>query len=241
MQQSGHFVSLDEILFSDELTQPLTESACVEVLNLDRYDLSLHLDQLMLDVESELQATGISTSDSGIWNWLGALWGSYLFKNSSGDFFIAKNANSTLERHLLQEEAFSDYRHLLYGNWFVASTLRGHHSLMTAFMFGHPTANNDPFEQIVARREILASSSALELIRDLYVPSGSTTIPPHLARAGIAGGLRRFGSLFSQLATKFDLHGMSAHELKSLLPNEFQPWIDGSGHGAPRRRSKKRR
>jgi len=46
--------------------------------------------------------------------------------------------------------------------------------------------------------------------------------------------------LFSQLATKFDLHGMSAHELKLLLPDEFQPWIEGSGHMLPKPRSKKR-
>jgi hypothetical protein len=232
MTKEKHFIELDDLLFSDELTQIVSKNPIIEVCNLERYELSIYLDSVIQQIFSEERNNNLTKNDAGLWNWISALWGENLFENTKGKFFVARNEKS-LDRHLLAKESWRDYRHLLYGNWLVASTLNCEAKLMKPFMFGHPTAANDVFEQIVSRREILASKTALTVIRDLYVAPGSTAILNTVARANVPGGLRRFGSLFSQLATKFDLHGMDKKELKTLLPLEFHRWIDGAAHQQP--------
>jgi len=225
-------IPLIDLIFSDEFTEIISKNPIIEAHDLERYELSIYLDSVIQKVFSENQDGSFTKNDAGMWDWISALWGELLFKDTKGKFFIAKD-EKTLDRHILANESWRDYRHLLYGNWLVASTLNCNAELMRPLMFGHPTANNDVFEQIVSRREILASKTALTVIRDIYVAPGSTTILNSVGRANVAGGLRRFGSLFSQLATKFDLHGMDKFELKALLPPEFHRWIDGAAHQQP--------
>ena len=232
MIKEKRLIALNDLLFSDEFTEIISKNPIIEVRDLERYELSIYLDSVIQKVFSEKQNDNLIKSDDGMWNWISALWGELLFKDTRGRFFVAKN-EKTLDRHILANESWRDYRHLLYGNWLVASTLNCDAELMRPLMFGHPTANNDVFEQIVSRREILASKTALTVIRDLYIAPGSTTILNTVGGANVAGGLRRFGSLFSQLATKFDLHGMDKIDLKALLPTEFHRWIDGAAHQQP--------
>lgn len=228
MKKEEHFIALNDLLFSDELTQILSKDPIIEARDLERYELSIYLDSVIQNIFSEEENNNLLKNDAGLWSWISALWGEHLLKNSKGRFFVAKK--DTFERHLLARESWRDYRHLLYGNWLVASTLNCNAELMKPFMFGHPAVVNDVFEQIVSRREILASETALRVIRELYVAPGSIAILNTVAKADVPGGLRRFGSLFSQLATKFDLHGMDNEELKTLLPPEFYRWIDGAAH-----------
>ena len=63
---------------------------------------------------------------------------------------------------------------------------------------------------------------------------------PQAIRGDIAGGLRRFGAVYSQLAVNYDLQNMTERNIENLLPVEFQPWISGNPPAAKSKKSKKK-
>ena len=169
----------------------------------------------------------------GLWTWFGAVWSDQLLKNSKGNFFVGAH-----ERYVLSTSARRDYRHLLYGPWLVYNAANSRPDLLEIALRDPVTKDSPVFEQLASRKEIVSNLSALTLINSWYRDVKAGAVYPEAIKGDIAGGLRRFGAVYSQLAVNYDLHNMNPDQIQRLLPDEFKPWLEGK---PPKSVNRKRR
>ena len=142
--------------------------------------------------------------------------------DSKGNFFVGAR-----ERYILSTSARRDYRHLLYGPWLLYTAALENPDLVQIALCDQVTKDSPVFEQLASRKEIVTNVSALKLVNRCYRDTATGAVYPQATRGDIAGGLRRFGAVYSQLAVNYDLQNMKEQEIETLLPAEFSPWLDG--------------
>jgi len=89
----------------------------------------------------------------------------------------------------------------------------------------------DTMEQIGSRENLILNSSIIELADMLYWDSSSGGVKERTVSMNPVpdGAMRRFvgpGSFTEQYGTVYDFWSMDAHALASLLPQEFNEWLD---------------
>ena len=238
MEETGIREDLRDLVTSSSHTEIIGSGRTIRVEDFSsRLECGKYFFEALNRQESDLRTAGVHpVGHRGLWSWLGAAWFEHISKSSKGKFMVG-----AYERYILSPMTIRDYRHLLYGPWVVYSAGHQTPELIQPFMSDPVTEFSNFFEQIASRREILNNRAALELIKKNYVnPSTGTAWQRALAKQ-VAGGLERFGSVYSQLAVNFDLHAMELDEMTGLLPKEFEPWLDGSAQVATSRRPNRRR
>lgn len=217
--------SINALLEDPFCTTPLGKSRSLVISTFaDRFDCGRYFHEKFSIASAELLAAGINpVGHRGLWTWLAAAWIEHLLSDSKGNFFVGAR-----ERYILSTSARRDYRHLLYGPWLLYTAALENPDLVRIALCDSVTKDSPVFEQLASRKEIVTNVAALRLLNKCYKDTTNGTVYPQSTRGDIAGGLRRFGAVYSQLAVNYDLQNMKENEIESLLPAEFEPWLRGN-------------
>jgi len=225
VETKGTYIKIGSLLYDTSLTVAMEDNQSIEPQDFpDRFQCGQYFSKKLEIAADNLRAANINPiGHRGLWTWFAAMSIEHLLKNSKGKFFVGAR-----ERYVLSTNARRDYRHLFYGPWQVYRAAINTPDLVMIALKDPVTKDSPVFEQLAARREIVSNRAALALVNKCYRQSGINRVHPQAIKGDIAGGLRRFGAVYSQLAVNFDLHNMSGEEIEKLLPQEFGPWIKGS-------------
>lgn len=234
MEDRGERHSISALLEDSALTTPLERSRSLAVQEFsDRFHCGRYFYKKIEGASEELKAAGVNpVGHRGLWTWFAAAWLEHLLLDSKGNYFVGAR-----DRYVLSTSARRDYRHLLYGPWLLYTAALENPDLVQIALRDQVTKDSPVFEQLASRKEIVSNVSALKLVNKCYRDTASGAVYPQAIRGDIAGGLRRFGAVYSQLAVNFDLQNMKEDEIETLLPAEFRQWLDGQ---PPELKSRKR-
>jgi hypothetical protein len=225
LEKVGAFQPAHDLLENPSLTVPMGCTHTIGTADFtDRFTCGNYFSNKIHECSSDLKRSGINpVGHRGLWTWFAAASIELLLKDSKGNFFVGAH-----ERYVLSTSARRDYRHLLYGPWLVLNAAVQTPDLVRIALKDPVTKDSPVFEQLASRKEIISNPNALALVNKFYRKVGSNDVHPMSVKDDIAGGLRRFGAVYSQLAVNFDLHNMSEQQIEKLLPKEFERWATGS-------------
>ena len=237
MEDHGERHSISALLEDPSCTTALEKSRSLDVQEFaDRFHCGRYFYQKLTGVSEELKAAGINpVGHRGLWTWLAAAWLEHLLLDSKGNFFVGAR-----ERYILSTSARRDYRHLLYGPWLLYTAALETPDLVQIALCDQVTKDSPVFEQLASRKEIVSNVAALKIVNKCYRDVTTGQVYPQAIRSDIAGDLRRFGAVYSQLAVNYDLQNMTERDIENLLPVEFQPWISGNPPAPKSKKSKKK-
>lgn len=228
MEVSGSFTPVEHLLSDPELTIEIPGNPTIEIRRLtSKEDAAEHIYNSLSRCEEALRRVGINPlGHEGLMTWLDAAFSEQTLTNGRGRFHVGE-----LSRHIYNFKPWVGYRHLLGGPYEIYARLATRPDLRAMILSSPLTANSETYEQIASRKYIVGDVAALELIRRLYRDTAiGRELPGASAKAtkSVPGGLRRLGTVYTQLGVRIDLRGMTSAEVEKLLPEEFQTWISGT-------------
>ena len=114
------------------------------------------------------------------------------------------------------------HRHFLRSAWQLYEV----HGEGAAFMLDQPPwARGDIADRIFQSQRVFSSTGIVPLVLALYT-DGSR---PKRGFQSRPGGLRHLLRVLDQLERTHDVYGMTAEALIRILPQEFEPWVNGAG------------
>jgi hypothetical protein len=116
------------------------------------------------------------------------------------------------------------YRHLLYGPYQVYRRHGGYSALLLA---GPMYSESAIYHEITSRQDLIANRGVIEATLKLYLDR-KRLAPKQGAQDSQAspGSVRRFVRVLQQLDVNYDVYGMSGMDIISLLPSEFNTWLN---------------
>jgi hypothetical protein len=154
--------------------------------------------------------------DAGLWAWLAARYFTVLCRTSRGVLKPGERARWILEATNFQRY----YRHLLAGPYFIYRAHRDDPARARALLCGPVNAPGDVAEQLASRIELVSNRALVEVASRLYVDPTTGKLKRGAGGKG-AGSPRRLAAVIDQFDLTWDLYGMSADGMLSLLPKEF--------------------
>jgi hypothetical protein len=167
-------------------------------------------------------------ADKGMWAWLSLAFIDSLLKKGRG----ASAGKPLAKPHYIMQSPRLAYRLIARTAWDLVS-LHGESAKVALGSSKSPWG--EMAEQMTARHEIYAHRSFWPVANALYaapdgsLKKGATSQRSREARrdpkskAGL-GGVRRLPFTFKQFERTYNLRRMSATEIVTLLPNEYQRW-----------------
>jgi hypothetical protein len=117
------------------------------------------------------------------------------------------------------------YRHLLYTPY---DLIRKHNGKAgVALLAGPMYESGDLVEQIMSRQEYRVSSGVLKTIDMLYYDEDKQERKSGWDGAS-GGNINRLWKVLNQLSLNYDVPYMDPVDIMSLLPGEFDQWIQGT-------------
>lgn len=116
------------------------------------------------------------------------------------------------------------HRHLLYGPYQV---YRRHGAFSALLLSGSAGTESAIYHEVASRQDLIANRGVVEALLDLYMDrkrmapkqgSQDPKAPP--------GSIRRFVRVLQQLDVNYDIYGISGKDICSLLPAEFDHWLN---------------
>lgn len=223
---------LDEFSnYIQEIRQGIIKSSPVDVLSKEPYSIefnpSIKIENCRFATRMEMGKhlsgvlTGIERNrllkEFGMWSWLVLFWFDQLCPPDANG--IRKVRESA--RYICSMDYTDWYRHLVAAPWDIFS-LHGEFSRL--FLTDEIHKHNDFVEQLGARQNIISSKSIIEAADKLYWGTHKNTPKRNATNRKIAGNLRRFIMMTEQFGLTYDLYKMSADDILSLLPHEFDRW-----------------
>jgi len=99
--------------------------------------------------------------------------------------------------------------------------------LSKIYLAGPPYRHGDLLEQLASRQEIATNKGIVEAATILYWDDQKNTIKKGARNKTGPGILRRFiKDIIPQFQMTYDLNSMNGEGLISLLPAEFNEWLD---------------
>lgn len=154
--------------------------------------------------------------DVGLWAWLAARYFAALCRTVKGQLRPGERARWILEAANFQRY----YRHLLAGPYFICRAHRDNPGRARALLCGPVNAPGDVAEQLASRIEFVSNRALVEVASRLYVDPATGKLKRGAGGKG-AGSPRRLAAVVDQFDLTWDLYGMSAEGMLSLLPKEF--------------------
>ena len=177
-----------------------------------RYELGVYLVDLF-----KSQPIQTYMGDQGFWSWLALLWFMQLCPKKKGKMKPSKPYNYILSRFFRHRP-----RHAVYMTWQLVN-LHGDKSI---FMLGkEPSTRGELTEQLMARQEILYSSSVMELADCLYCDRERKTFKRGVTTRDKGGTVTRLIHLLDQIRLNFDIYSIGSDDLKEMLPKEFDRFL----------------
>ncbi|MDG6999567.1 MAG: hypothetical protein JRN15_10675 [Nitrososphaerota archaeon] len=197
--------------FSSQFDQPL------EIEEMMKFQDRLQLAEY---IQSCVTTAGIRKDrmmkSEGLWTWMAYIWFDQLCPTVDGKRKILETA-----KYICSSDYTDYYRHLVAGPYYIFSTMGEKCSKL--FLSTNLFTHNDFMEQLASRQYIISSRSIIEAAHYLYWDEKRNK-PKAGARGHRQGNLRRFINVIGQLELTYDIYSMTASELVSLLPAEFDIW-----------------
>jgi hypothetical protein len=150
--------------------------------------------------------------DAELWSWMA---GWYFDEITNGRKKLKE------ERAYIAKAFFqNDYRHLILGPCFVATTARDDRERVRVLLYDEPTTMNEVMTQFGSHHDYLMNPVVQGVVKELYWdPSRGRT--KHGSGGKNPGSPRRLMDCLNQLELNYDLRSISTDRLLSLLPEEF--------------------
>jgi hypothetical protein len=154
--------------------------------------------------------------DAALWSWLA---GWYFDEITNG----RKKLKEERAYYIDKPDYRTDYRHLILGPCFVATTARDDRERVRVLLYDEPTTMNEVMVQLGSKHDYLMNPVVQAVVKELYwdpsrgrTKRGSGTKYP--------GSARRFITYLNQLELNYDLRSISTDRLLSFLPEEFDKY-----------------
>lgn len=125
------------------------------------------------------------------------------------------------------------HRHRIYG---PVTLFRVGGESVRPFFQTKPSVLGEFEEQIGSRQELAGNTTALEVLKRLYVKNGDTSLlggytsskkyVGFKSKLPTPGSLRRFAPICEQFSRTYDLAGIASNGFVALLPGEFRDWLN---------------
>ena len=127
-------------------------------------------------------------------------------------------------RHIPDLSYRYQHRHLLYGPYHV---YRRHAGYSVLLLSGPAHSESAMYHEITSRQDFIANRGVIEATLELYMDR-KRRAPKHGSQQAQAapGSIRRFVRVLQQLDVNYDVYGMSGKDIVSLLPSEFDIWLN---------------
>ena len=116
------------------------------------------------------------------------------------------------------------YRHRVAGPARTYWLFRRHPADANILLYGPAFQHSDFEEQITGRQDRYSNMALVSAANELYWDASSGRPRRGAQTRQRAGTLRRFLNVMDQLDLTYDLHGISEHQILTLLPPEFDRW-----------------
>lgn len=162
----------------------------------------------------------IEFHDSGLWTWLSA----FFFESICPLVNGRRNVQAEV-RYILNIENWNRYyRHLIATPVRLFAELNSHSKI---YLAGPPYRHGDLLEQLASRQEIATNKGIVEAATVLYWDDKKNSIKKGARNKTGPGILRRFTKdIIPQFQMTYDLNSMNGEEIISLLPTEFNEWLN---------------
>ena len=116
------------------------------------------------------------------------------------------------------------HRHLLYGPYEV---YRRHEGFSALLLSGPVNSESAMYHEIASRQDLIANRGVVEATLELYLDR-KRRAPKHGCQdaKGPPGSVRRLVRVLQQLDVNYDVYGMSGKDIVSVLPEEFDAWLN---------------
>lgn len=197
-------------LSDPEYSSELEVSIEVEKIEFSsRYEIGVYLTSKFncIDIQPYL-------GHKGFWSWLALFWFDQLASKDDDQYSPAKEYN-----YILSSNYNHRPRHAIFMTWQLVSQYGEDARFMLSKV---PSVRGELTEQLLARQEILSSTSAIGVASLLYYDSNTGIFKRGAAARKSAGCIARFMSWIQQIQRTYDIFSMSKEELYELLPSEFE-------------------
>lgn len=152
----------------------------------------------------------------GLWNWF-----SYLWFDQVCPIENEKRKVYQISRYIYDFDFRKYYRHLILSSWFIYEN----HKKYSKVMLYNPVYQvGDMHEQLASRQDIFTNKNLIEVAYNLYWDENNESLKTGATSKNYDGNVRRLIDVSFQLDLTYDLHVMSADDILSLLPSEFNAW-----------------
>ena len=204
-------VNLDYFLRDQRYSSPFSPTLNIENVPIrTRRDAASIFVPLLDDLDKPV------ADDDGLWSWLGMCFApEYPPSNSTttGAYVFLRDESTTELRRAYQRR----YRHALRSSYLIYRQ----HGETAAFLLDQAiTSFSDLEDRLLSDFRAFSSVGVVQLAIELY--TDGISLKSEYSRA--AGGLRRLLRVLNQLERTYDVYGMKADSLLSILPSEFDRW-----------------
>jgi hypothetical protein len=211
IRAGGEFHSNPALLYVDDFSEavvPRIEIAARKFAK--KFEAATYLTDVLRPIE-----TPAITSDVGLWSWLALFYFDQL-SPVGGD----GKRRPREDYHYIPDHEGRRGHHLLAG----AYRLFRMHGENARVLLHTPLHQHGRFVFDLGYRRDFVTNRGLVHAIDLLYWNARTRRPKRGAAGDRPGSLRRLITVLQQLELNYDLYGMSAHEILSLLPPEFDVW-----------------
>lgn len=218
IRAGSEFQSSPALLYVDEFSsaiQPRIEIAPRKFAS--KLDAAVYLANALQPIDSPLLA-----SDIGLWAWLAL----FYFDQLSPIGADGKRRPREDYHYITGAGRWVNERHLLAGPYRIYK-MHGDRArlLLHPAVHQHGTFIYD----LSFHRDLITNRGLIAAIDMLYWNARTKRPKRGATTASRPGNLRRLIAVLQQLDLNYDLYGMRAAEILSLLPEEFAAWLPGQG------------
>ena len=177
----------------------------------NRFEAASYFDGRFGDLDAEIRM------NSGLWSWLSLFYFERICPKKHDRYTPGQHAHWILAA----TDPFRYYRHYLAGSWQIFHANRDNPKRAMIFLCNPVQTVGHFYYQLVSRMEYITNKSIVELATELYFDAETGRQKRGAQTRGKPGTVFRFTSFLNQLDRTWDLYSMSAAELKSRLPSEF--------------------
>lgn len=212
-RSGGAPVYPSHLLMSEEHSEPVGGDAKdLDALDLnDKLATAAAIDRIFGSLSIK-----VADKDAGLWSWMTL----YLF-----DRLRASGKKGNLganERWIAAVSTWRRYyRHMLAGPWQILRAHADNPRRVRALLCGPVGTFGDINEQFASRLELIVNPGLMETVTRLYWDEAALALKRGAGGKG-KGSARRLSDVLAQFERTYDLYSMSADEITSLLPKEFE-------------------
>ncbi len=214
IREGAEFRPSPAILHVDDYSPRVAPSIPIENR---RFETKFEAAEYLASLLTQLEGPSLS-SDIGLWSWLALFYFDQLApKDPSGQ------RRPREDYHYIPSVANSWYRdrHLLAGPYKIYLQ---HRSQARLLLYPHVYEHGAFVYDLGFRREFITNRGLIEAIDILYWDTKRNRPKRGTTTSSRPGNLRRLITVLQQLDFNYDLYGMTAAEILSLLPPEFDAW-----------------